>query len=333
MKRFLAVLDARNKEFLRDRATLGWNLAFPILVLIGMTFIFSGNNQLGFKVALLGVEEPPAGSFFETEQVQWVPTADDEDVLDKLGRHQLDMVLDPRDPQRYWINSSSSQGYFLERLLLATDGDEAWTKGTVEGRELRYIDWMLPGLLAMNAMFSCLFGVGFVLVRYRKNGVLRRLKATPLTAFEFLAAQVVSRMLLVLATSVLIYVGADLLLDFEMRGSYLELILLFALGTFSLIALGLTVASRTASEELAGGLLNVATWPMMMLGGVWFSLEGSPGWVQSLANTLPLTHMSNGARAIMNDGASLAEITPHLAYLGITSLVFLVIGSFTFRWE
>jgi ABC-2 type transport system permease protein len=333
MKRFLAVLDARNKEFLRDRATLGWNLAFPILVLIGMTFIFSGNNQLGFEVALVGVDEPPAGSFFETEGVKWVPATDEQEVLDKLGRHQLDMVLDPREPGRYWINSSSSQGYFLERLLLATDGREAWTKGTVEGRELRYIDWMLPGLLAMNAMFSCLFGVGFVLVRYRKNGVLRRLKATPLTAFEFLAAQVVSRMLLVLATSVLIYVGADLLLDFEMRGSYLELALLFAIGTFSLIALGLTIASRTASEELAGGLLNVTTWPMMMLGGVWFSLEGSPGWVRGLANTLPLTHMSSGARAIMNDGASLAEIAPHLAYLGLTSLVFLLIGSFTFRWE
>jgi ABC-type multidrug transport system permease subunit len=50
---------------------------------------------------------------------------------------------------------------------------------------VRYVDWLLPGILGMNMMFSCLFGVGYVVVRYRKSGFLRRLSATPLTAFEF----------------------------------------------------------------------------------------------------------------------------------------------------
>ena len=74
-------------------------------------------------------------------------------------------------------------------------------------------------MLALNTMFSCLFGVGFVIVRYRKNGVLRRLKVTPLTSFEFLSAQVVSRMMLVLFTTALVYLGSDLMLDFTMVGS------------------------------------------------------------------------------------------------------------------
>ena len=68
----------------------------------------------------------------------------------------------------------------------------------------------------MNMMFSCLFGVGYVIVRYRKNGVLRRLKATPLSAFEFLLAQVASRLFLVMVTTLVVYLGALWALDIQM---------------------------------------------------------------------------------------------------------------------
>jgi ABC-2 type transport system permease protein len=57
----------------------------------------------------------------------------------------------------------------------------------------------------MNVMFSSLWGVGWVVVRYRKNGVLRRLKATPLRPLEFLSAQVLSRLLVVMSTSALVF--------------------------------------------------------------------------------------------------------------------------------
>ena len=43
-----------------------------------------------------------------------------------------------------------------------------------------------------------------------------------------------------------------------------------------MISIGLFIAARFTSEELASGILNVLTWPMMLLSGVWFSLEGSP---------------------------------------------------------
>ena len=68
----------------------------------------------------------------------------------------------------------------------------SFVRQEVEGEEIRYVDWLIPGILSMNMMFSSLFGVGYVIVRYRKNGVLRRLKATPLKAYEFLMAQVLA---------------------------------------------------------------------------------------------------------------------------------------------
>ena len=123
------------------------------------------------------------------------------------------------------------------------------------------------------------------------------------------------------------------MLDFTVVGSWLDLLVVFVVGAFCMIALGLLFASRTASEELAGGVINLATWPMMFLGGVWFSLDGSPPWVRNAAHALPLTHLIEASRAIVNDGAGLADVMPNLTYLAIASVVFLLAGSLMFRWE
>ena len=338
MRKFWAVFHARNKEFVRDRASLGWSLFFPILLVFGFAFIFGGDGQDVFKVAVLGElpDESERSDFFATKHVQFVPVDDLEDALRRVGQHRFDLLLDPGDETtaaRYWINSSSAKGYLVERILWGAGGPDRYRKQTVEGREVRYIDWLMPGLLAMNMMFGALFGVGYVIVRYRKMGVLRRLKATPLSAFEFLAAQVTSRMVLILGTTALVYIGSNFFLHFQMVGSYLDLILVFVLGALALTALGLVISARTSSEELAGGLLNLLTFPMMILSGVWFSLDGAPNWVVQFAKVFPLTHVNEAARAVMTDGAGLVEIAPQIGVLGAMTLVFLAIGAGLFRWE
>ena len=118
-----------------------------------------------------------------------------------------------------------------------------------------------------------------------------------------------------------------------MDGSYLVLLMVLLAGSISMISMGLMVAARVTSEELAGGLLNMVTWPMMMLSGVWFSLEAATAWIQKIAAIFPLTHMLSAARAVMLDGAGVAEIMPQLATLLTMSAVFLAFGAFTFRWH
>jgi ABC-type multidrug transport system permease subunit len=206
-------------------------------------------------------------------------------------------------------------------------------KATVTGRQIRYVDWALPGILGMNMMFSCLFGVGYVLVRYRKNSVLKRLQATPLTALEFISAQVLSRLGIVLFIASSIYVGCDFLFDFVMLGSYFDLIVVTVLGAMAMISLGLLIASRSRSEELTGGLLNMASWPMMILSGVWFSLEGAPKAVQWLADLLPLTHLVAAARAIMTDGATLSQLWYPMTVMTGMIVGFLSLAAMLFRWQ
>src|SRR5271169_2741076 len=113
------------------------------------------------------------------------------------------MLVDVRSGMRYWINENSPNGYLLERIF-QNRIVPGYERRTVQGRQIRYVDWVVPGILAMNMMFSCLFGVGYVIVRYRKNGFLKRLKATPLNSFEFLSAQMVSRLILIQAITALV---------------------------------------------------------------------------------------------------------------------------------
>ncbi len=333
MKRFFAVLQARNIEFLRDKAALTWTLIMPFLLIIGFAVIFSDDDKTLYKVALLGSPNSTESlAFYSTKHVQIIPYNDTNKALDKLTHHQIDMVIRHDNTPSYWINKSSPTGYLLERILWGSGGQE-YLKQTVEGNEIRYVDWVVPGILAFNIMMGSLFGVGYVIVRYRKSGFLKRLKATPLSALTFLMAQMASRLILMMSITVLVFIGCDLLLGFTMQGSYLLLFISALLGAICMISLGLLVAAKIASEELAGGLLNLLTWPMMILSGVWFSLEGTHSFIQYGAQILPLTHLVDSARAIMLEGAGFIDVWHHLAVLSVMSFVFLVVSAKIFRWE
>jgi ABC-type multidrug transport system permease subunit len=343
-RRFMAILHARNLEFVRDRSALGWSILLPVLLILGFAFIFSDSSKDLYKVGVYHADGVPPQlqegdrkGFFATDYIDFVTVSDLNTAIDKVKHHQLDMLLDLNEQQRYWVNSTSAKGYVLERVLWGANGNMdtavAFQKQTVDGREVRYVDWVMPGILAMNMMFGCLFGIGYVIVRYRKNGVLKRLKATPLTAFEFVSAQVASRVLLIIAITVFVFIGTDLLIDFVMLGSYATLLFVFLLGAFCLICLALIMAARTSSEEFAGGILNLIAWPMMIFSGVWFSLEGLHPAAQFFSKLLPLTHVVDAARAVMNDGAGLLDILPQLGVLTAMTAVFLAIGASLFRWE
>src|ERR1700726_4357638 len=331
-KRLAAVWHARNLEFVRDRSTMLFTLLLPVMLVIGMGLVFGGKQRPLFKVGVLATAiDVQAHPFLRERYVEFVPVASEAQGIQKVTHQQIDLLLDLHGPPRYWVNPASPKGYITEKLLLASAAGAH--REPVTGAAVRYVDYLFPGILGMNMMFSCLFGVGYVVLRYRKSGFLKRLHATPLTAFEFLSAQVLSRLGLILFVTAILYLGIGAIIGFHNAGSMLLLVLLGVVGALSMIALGLTIAARFSSEELVGGLLNVLTWPMMLLSGIWFSLEGSPRWVQWVAHAFPLTHVLDAARAVMLDGAGLPQIAPNLLFLAATALAFLAFGAWSFRWR
>ncbi len=334
--RIYALFVARNTEFFRDRSALAWSVLLPVLIIIGFAYAFTEENPEKFKVALITSSQNSIANdrFKSTRFVKFIEVGEIDSSLRKIERHQVDLLFDA-NTLNYWVNQTSPNGYIVEKLLIAAfaDSGQALRRNLLQGDAVRYLDWVIPGVIAMNMMWGALFGIGYVIVRYRKMGVLTRLRATPVTPVEFLTAQIMSRLWLLLVLNVLIYIGMDYFVDFRMNGSYLDLFIVFTLGCICLIGCGLVIAARISSEEVANGLLNLISWPMMFLSGIWFSLEGAHPWMQKFALILPLTHVTDAAREIMIDGAGLTQIADHLLVLGGSSVVLLVIGAKIFRWE
>ena len=334
--RIYALFVARNTEFFRDRSALAWSILLPVLIIFVFAYAFTDENPEKFKVGIYSttLSTDASRAFTSTKFIKFIRFEDIESTLKKVERHQIDLLFDA-NTSSYWINQTSPNGYIVERLLVAAfaEAPQKLQRHLVEGDEVRYIDWVMPGVIAMNIMWGALFGIGYVIVRYRKFGVLKRLRATPVTAVEFLSAQILSRLWLLLVVNAVIFIAMDYFMNFRMHGSYISLFIVFTLGCINLICCGLVVAARISSEEVANGVLNLFSWPMMFLSGVWFSLEGAHPWMQKFALILPLTHVTTAAREIMIDGAGLVQIADHLLVLGISSIVLLIIGAWIFQWE
>ena len=344
-KRIFAVFRARNLEFVRDKGSIGWAFFMPILLIIGIAFTFDGDGKAMYKVGVLNALpehsansnhndltalHPAKSGFWHLKHIEFVVYQDITKAQSKVQRHAIDLLVDWQQ-KVYWVNDTSPNGYMSEQLLLGAETD--YQREVLKGRETRYIDWLVPGILGMNIMFGSLIGASYVIVRYRKNSVLKRLKATPLRATEFIIAQILSRLMVVVGMASLVFGICNILFDFFMLGSYLSLLLVGIVGALCMISLGLMISSRSHSEELTGGLIQLITWPMMLLSGVWFSLEGTSELVQGVSHLFPLTHMLNAARAIMTEGATLADVRFELQLLLGLTVIFVTTTGLLFRWE
>ncbi|VEN74758.1 Transport permease protein [Candidatus Desulfarcum epimagneticum] len=350
LKRLWVIFKSRNCEYFRDRSALGWNFIFPFLIIGGFSLIFGGKSVAGYKI---GVFPHPAGAV--TAEIPDLPERfrpghpengkylkflgfpTFEEGMDRLKTHKIDLLLKiAPPPRRYWVDDSSPKGYVAEKILvsaLSPPGPDQAVKNEIGAFGIRYLDWLLPGILAMNMMFSALYGVGYVTVRYRKNGTLKRLKATPLTAFEYLAAQTLSRIFVLMFSFSIMFAGVACLFSIQVRGSWALVFVTFLLGSMSLSSVGLIVAARGTSEEFTNGVVNLIAWPMMFLSEVWFSLDGAPEWLRAFSRLFPLTHVLSAARDVMNHGAGFSHIVPELGILVAMTLVFLSIGAFLFSWN
>lgn len=346
-KRFQVMFAARNREFFRDRAGFGWNILFPFLLVAGFGLIFGAKEPSLYKIGVypLSSSKPQAAQldlpqeFTQTRYLEFVGFPTLEAGLERLRHHRIDLLvrLGP-PPHPYWISDTSPKGHMMERVFKASLSSspadaKLVVKEQIQGREIRYIDWLFPGILGMNMMFSSLWGVGYVVVRYRKTGVLKRLMVTPLTAFEYLSSQLVSRLFVLMFSVVVVWVGSHLFFHFQVLGSYVTLFMVFLAGSLALSAMGLLLASRGTSEEFVSGVLNFIAWPMMFLSEVWFSLEGAPGWVKMIAQIFPLTHLLKAARSVMNDGSTFLDVTPELAILSLFTVIFIGSGAALFSWN
>lgn len=203
----------------------------------------------------------------------------------------------------------------------------------VSSRNLRYVDFLMPGVVAMSIMQMGIFGVALTIVRYRETGVMRRLLATPLKSMDFLASQVITRLVVsLLQTGFLIGIGL-FAFKVQVTGSYLLIVLLSILGGTVFLTMGFAVSGYAKTADTAGVLANVVAMPMMFISGVFFPVETMPDVVREVSKYLPLTYLADGLRGVINEGASVSAIQTPLLGLAAWTIVGFVAAIRLHRWE
>jgi ABC-type multidrug transport system permease subunit len=197
----------------------------------------------------------------------------------------------------------------------------------------RYIDFVVPGLLGMNLMGSAMWGLGFAIVEARQKKLLKRLVASPMPRWQYLASFLLSR-LAMLVIEVAAFLGfARLVFGVPFRGSLWELGFLCVLTSLAFSAMGLLVSSRAKTMEAASGLMNLVMLPMWILSGVFFSASRFPAVIQPFVQALPLTAAIDALRSNMLQGIGLGHLLAPVAILLAWFVVPFTVSLRIFRWK
>ncbi|MCK9424135.1 MAG: ABC transporter permease [Bacteroidales bacterium] len=258
-----------------------------------------------------------------------------------LKRGNLNLILDEKNgavQYHFDPNNPDAQLAYLKLTKLfsttgriATASDTEIAPLTVSGT--RYIDFLVPGLIAMGVMMSSMWGISYAIIERRSKKLLRRMVATPMKHSNFLIALITVRVLMNFVEAGLLFLFAFLAFDITIQGNVPALLTLFIAGNFAFAGISIFISSNTAKTEIGNGLINAFSMPMMVLSGIFFSYHNFPVWSIPVIQQFPLTLMADGMRSIFIEGAGFSEASVPIIVLSSIGLVFFVAGMKIFRWH
>jgi ABC-2 type transport system permease protein len=204
---------------------------------------------------------------------------------------------------------------------------------SITAEELSYMDYFVPGIIAMSLMQGGVFGA-LVIVSWRERKILKRLGATPLPRRTLVSSQVSLRLLVAVAQTFIILTVGVIVFDVAVAQLPALMLSFIILGSLTFISIGYLVASFAATEAAATAIVQVIQFPMMFLSGIFWPIEMAPTWLQPVIYAMPLTYLGDALRQVMVKGSSaLFPLPVDAALLGGWLLVCLGIAFRHFRWE
>jgi ABC-2 type transport system permease protein len=202
---------------------------------------------------------------------------------------------------------------------------------TVKGT--RYIDFLVPGLITMGVMMSCMWGISYGIIEKRSKKLLRRLIATPMKKSHFLIALITVRIAMNFIESAALFIFSLLAFKITIQGDLSALIIMFIAGNIAFAGIAVFVSSHTSNTEVGNGLINFVVFPMMILSGIFFSYQNFPDWSLPVIRNLPLAMLTDGIRSIFNEGAGYPEVAIPILILISTGVIFFSAGLKIFKWH
>ena len=348
----------------RDRAALFWTFFLPLVIMVIFGLLNFGElGKVDLGIVDLARNEASARFIEEAQGVEAlrVTLGEDGDERAALADGQRDLIVilpanfgpvatgqgvvwEPMTIQALYHAGRAAESQVglgilrsgVDEMNFALSGvDRLVTleSEAVAARDLGYIDFLMPGIIGMAIMQLGLFSVSFSFVTMKREGVLRRLLATPLSPVTLLGSQVITRLLVVMVQTLILTGVAVFLFGAEFAGNFFAVLLAAGLGGAVFLALGFAVSGWARTEQQAAPLANIVSLPMMFLSGVFFSRDVLPGVLQVVTDYLPLTFLVEAIRGMTVQGDSIVAQWPNFLGMAVWFVIAFIIANRTFRWE
>ncbi|RKR85580.1 ABC-2 type transport system permease protein [Mucilaginibacter gracilis] len=207
---------------------------------------------------------------------------------------------------------------------------------TIKGREYKYIDFLLPGMLGFSLLSSGVFGTAFVFLSLRLTLVVKRFFATPVKRYSIVLGEMLARLVFSLLGALFIIMVGHYVFGFTLIHGVTTVLNMMVLATIGLIifmGFGFIISGIAKNESSVPPISNIITMPQFLLSGTFFSASAFPVWLQYISKVLPLTYLNTAMREVAFEGAGLGDVTHQLLILGAWFIGIYAVAVKTFKWE
>lgn len=359
MRQLMKLFEAELKSTLREKAVWFWLIFFPVILFVIFTVIIGGAiEESDFETKVVTVIEKPSQAadqlnaiLHDIDVFKW---AEDEPVSLETARELVKdrkvdaaIVLPAGNESEKVVllmnkekeNSATAQALsgILARVLEEMNYRLANATPTFAlateylssgGNQIKFVDFLMTGMLALGLAQSGLFGQ-MGLVEYRRNGLQKRLMLTPIKMHLFGIGHIMVHLILGVIQVIVITLIGVLFFKVNLNIDFLAFIIVFAVGVIAFNAMGYMLASFSKTQESYSGLANIASFLMMFISGVFFDLAMLPEYIRPVSNVIPLTYFVSGIRDSMVYGLGVthAPFWINIAVMAAWGLAAFIIGT------
>jgi ABC-2 type transport system permease protein len=267
---------------------------------------------------------------------------------DSSQQKSVTLYLDSSDQMASQILESSTQGIFYRLSNMVASQTSVSTKDAdiepsvmhslnnfkddislhinrIYGN-IKYIDFLVPAILGMTIMMSCMMGMGATIAGERETGELARLFMTPTSVATVIGGKIAAKLLIELVRALILIFMAVLLFQVSIKGGFLQTFIVLVIGALCFVGFGIMLSARTQTQEDYAQISLPFSMPMMFVSGVFYPIETMPWILQKIAYIFPLTYLNDAMRGIMLKGQTLGDVWVDLVVLLGFTVLFFIIG-------
>jgi ABC-2 type transport system permease protein len=227
----------------------------------------------------------------------------------------------------FWRNPTAAFfNFFLPLLFLALFG-------AIFGGDQDVLNVIVPGIAGMSLMSTTFTALAMNLTFLREQGVLKRMRGTPLPSGAYLAGIAANAVTNAVIQMALVVVAGRLFFGIGWPREWLELGVFVVAGVVCLAALGVAWSHVIPNFEAAPAYVNIVFLPAIFISGVFFDVDNTPAFLRDIAQALPLTHVIDGLSAAMVTGQGLSDNLSALAVIGVWAIAGIALAIRGFSWE